>query len=135
MDDIYRMGVPRPSTPAMDLEVLESLFSMGGDELRAELCAQLITDFKRIAAELDSEEGSKIARAAHELKGLAATVGAARLADMARSVDQVAEGMAAPALIVVTRPLRSEIDTVLYHLKQAATGGPDARAPGKTPEA
>ena len=116
MDDSFFMGAPKDTAPGIDGTVLTSLFAMGDDDLRVALSAQLLADFQRIRDALDSEDGYRVGRAAHELKGLAATVGANKLADMARSVDAVAEGMAAPALAVVIVPLQREIDVVQAHI-------------------
>ncbi|MFN4098805.1 MAG: Hpt domain-containing protein [Pararhodobacter sp.] len=118
------MSTPDSRLPAIDREVLESLFAMGDETLRVALSAQLLADFDRLKSTLATEEPSAVARTAHELKGLAATVGAQRLADMARSVDAVAEGMAADALLVVVPPLRAEIDAVLAHLRDLSAETP-----------
>ena len=78
-----------------------------------------IRHFLRLRGALASDIAHEIGRAAHELKGLAATVGAGRLAQMARSVDDVAQGMAAPALAVIVVPLRAEVDAVIACLDDA----------------
>ncbi|MCB1391471.1 MAG: Hpt domain-containing protein [Rhodobacteraceae bacterium] len=104
---------------ALDRAVLESLFAMGDESLRRALGAQLREDFLRLRGALASDIAHEIGRAAHELKGLAATVGAGRLAQMARSVDDVAQGMAAPALAVIVVPLRAEVDAVIACLDDA----------------
>jgi len=120
MNDQFMMSKTDPLSPAIDREVLESLFAMGGDSLRVALSAQLLADFDRLKTTLAAEDPAAVARAAHELKGLAATVGAQRLADMARSVDAVADGLAPDALLVVVSPLRAEIDAVLALLRDLA---------------
>lgn len=119
MDDRFQMGTPT-NTPALDMAVLESLFALGDSALRKELSAQLRTDFERLHAALATDDGYRIGRAAHELKGLAATVGAARLAQLAQAVDPIAEGLASAALAVVAKPLRTEIELVLEQLRRAA---------------
>lgn len=124
MDDQYIMSSRAEVPAAIDTEVLDSLFSMGGDALRGALSAQLVTDFRRLKATLAGEDMTAVARAAHELKGLSATVGANRLADMARSIDAVAEGLPHAALRVVVVPLATEIDAVLDYLNTLMAGAP-----------
>ena len=112
----------RPDTrlPAIDREVLEALFAMGDDTLRVALSAQLLADFERLRSTLAALDPAAVARSAHELKGLASTVGAQPLAEMARSVDAVAEGLAPEALLLMVPPLLAEIDAVLEHLLHLA---------------
>lgn len=118
------MAMPDASRPALDLDVLESLFAMGDDALRVALSAQLRADFARLRRSLQAEAAHDVGRAAHELKGLAATVGAQRLADMAHSVDSVAEGVAPATLAVLVAPLLAETDAVLDFLAQIAKEKP-----------
>lgn len=125
MDDSFFMGAPESSPPGLDSSVLESLFAMGDDALRVALSAQLQADFLRIREALDNEDGYRVGRAAHELKGLAATVGANRLAEMARSVDSVAAGMPPAALAVIVAPLKREIDTVREHVAAVSRSKPE----------
>lgn len=118
------MAMPDASRPAIDLDVLESLFAMGDDALRAALSAQLWADFTRLRQALQAGGALEVGRAAHELKGLAATVGAQRLADMAQSVDAVAEGMPPAMLAALVAPLVKETDAVLDFLAQIAKENP-----------
>ncbi|WP_417628284.1 Hpt domain-containing protein [Pararhodobacter aggregans] len=124
MEDRFLMGSPDTMPPALDRAVLEALFAMGDETLRAALGAQLEADFARLRAVFDDGTPHEVGRAAHELKGLAATVGAARLAEMARSVDAVAEGLSAVALAAVTAPLKAEISAVLVSLAEVVADTP-----------
>lgn len=101
-----------PAVPALDVRTLKALLEIGGADMRAELCTQLKTDFERLREELQTNEGAELARSAHEVKGLSATVGAVRLADMARALDSVAATLPAAAREVMVRALIREIDVV-----------------------
>lgn len=124
MDDRFAMGSPESQPPAVDPDVLESLLSLGDDALRAALGEQLTADFTRLRAALQGGEPAVVGRATHELKGLAATVGANRLAEMAASVDAVAPGFAPSTLAVLVMPLVAEIDAVLAILGRPAGDDP-----------
>jgi HPt (histidine-containing phosphotransfer) domain-containing protein len=115
-----------PPAPAIDPAALSRLFSLGDAALRVALCAQLRDDFTRLHAAVGSDSLSATTRAAHETKGLAATVGAYRLADIAAIVDTRAPlmGQAARSLIIVQ--LRNEILQVLHELELAAQAGANA---------
>lgn len=102
--------------PVVDLSVLGPLLEMGNAELRRALCQQLVADFRRIDAGLNHELSARVAAHAHELKGLAGTIGAHRLADMARSLHATA-GMVGPsALEALVLPVRSELARVVIIL-------------------
>lgn len=115
-----------PLAPAIDPAALSRLFSLGDATLRVALCAQLRDDFTRLHAAVGGDSITATTRAAHETKGLAATVGAYRLADIATIVDTKAPlmGEAARGLIIVQ--LRSEISQVLRELELAAQVGANA---------
>ena len=108
------------SASSVDVSTLTALLNMGGPELRANLCAQLITDFTRLRGALANDHGAAVARAAHEVKGLALTVGASKLADLAIGLDGVAQSLPASALALMVKPLTTEIDAVLSVLGDAA---------------
>ncbi len=62
-----------PDDPeGLDRATLSRMLSLGGSAL----VAQLIADFSRLAEALGGSEVDALERAAHELKGLAATIGA-----------------------------------------------------------
>ncbi len=102
--------------PAIDPAILAQLFAMGGDSLRVALCAQLREDFTRLHGAVASADATEAARATHEVKGLAGTVGALRLAELARRLDSMGADLAAEARLVLVAGLRSEIDSVLQAL-------------------
>ncbi|MCB1397574.1 MAG: Hpt domain-containing protein [Rhodobacter sp.] len=118
MDDILTVPDNAPITRPLDTAVLERILDFGDAEMRAALCAQLQTDFLRLRDALGGEDGSAVARTAHELKGLAATVGASRVATMARSLDSVADSLAPAARAAMVIPLQREVDAVLDALSR-----------------
>ena len=120
MDEPINNSISTSRAPALDPETLDQLLNMGGEELRAALCTQLIEDFRRLRLAVEDDDGNAVARAAHEVKGLAATVGASRLSEMARSLDSVAGNLSAPARSVMVSALQGQIDGVLDALTDAA---------------
>ncbi|WP_323034599.1 Hpt domain-containing protein [Pararhodobacter sp.] len=113
---------PNAASGAIDLAVLYALLNIGGAEMRDELCATLIADFDRLQAEVAANQGPALARSAHELKGLSATVGAKRLADMARALDAVAATLPDAARVVMVSALDREMTVVRAALNAAALG-------------
>lgn len=73
-----------------------------------------------MATGLDGAEPVAVAKIAHELKGLAATIGAQRLADLAQTLNKAAESVSPGALAVLTFPVLKEIDGVLAVLDTCA---------------
>ncbi|MCW1934700.1 Hpt domain-containing protein [Pararhodobacter zhoushanensis] len=120
MDDRFIMSTRGQTPPAVDDNVLQRLFEMGDAALKQAFCQQFLIDFGRLRGAISGEDGKEVSRAAHELKGLAATVGAMRLADLARRFDAIAEGMAPAARNAVAVPIEREIDAVMAHLRAAA---------------
>jgi len=110
----------RGSAPDFDAKVLEALLDIGGPDMREALSAQLIADFSRLQDGLKSGDAAVMSSAAHELKGLAATVGASRLAEMARSLDGIAKTLPQAARAVMAGALDREITVVLQSLSDAA---------------
>ena len=84
-------GTASQGTPVIDRAVLEAVLSAGGDELRADLLAQIIADLARLQTGLQASGADRHAGIAHELKGLAATIGATALADLAACYQSLAE--------------------------------------------
>lgn len=120
MDDFSSPANPPNATVAIDRSVLDHLFDLGDKDLRNALSKQLDSDFRRLYAAIGDGNGANVAKAAHELKGLAATVGAARLADMARSLDAVAAAMTPEGRAAMVAPIHTEIDLVLSRLHEVA---------------
>lgn len=112
-----------PSAPALDPVALSRLFSLGDATLRVALCAQLRDDFTRLHGAVGADCPVTITRAAHEMKGLAATVGAYRLADIATIVDKRAQLMGETARTLIIAQLRNEVASVLAELEKAARVG------------
>ena len=123
MDDNFVMRPEVHSAPALDHATLSRLFDLGDASLRVALCAQLRDDFTRLHAAVGADCPIAITRAAHEMKGLAATVGAFRLADIATIVDTRAKAMGETARTLVVAQLRDEVSAVLAQLDQVARGG------------
>jgi len=126
MDDWFEMDPGRRTPPAIDKAVLERLFAMGDSSLRRALCAQLRADFQRLHQAVLGPDGAAVGRAAHELKGLAATVGAGRLTDLAQALDARAENLGAAARAAIVTPVLHEIEAVLACLDSAAGEPPAA---------
>jgi len=81
----------------IDLTVLDLTLSVGGVALRPALVAQVLDDLARLRAILAVEAAGPMAPAAHELCGIAATLGAGDLADAAARLDTWLQGGGAPA--------------------------------------
>ena len=84
-------GRSAPGLPVIDHAILERVLSVGGADLRADLLAQIITDLTRLEAGLRAPGAERHAIIAHELKGLAATIGATALADLATRFQLLVE--------------------------------------------
>lgn len=117
MDDQLAMTSPDgdPDT-AIDAVVLDQILNIGDAGLRHALVDQLLADFQRIAGALNDGTEAEIGAAAHELKGLAATIGAHRLAQLARRLNTVADCAVATELEQFRTPVQGEIRVVLEHL-------------------
>ncbi|WP_417601934.1 Hpt domain-containing protein [Pararhodobacter oceanensis] len=113
-------GSQESDPAAIDPAVLDRLLSMGDEAMRSALCAQMISDFQRLGAAIDDPDITKVAHGAHEMKGLAATIGAARLATMARSLDTVAKSLGAAAASALVGSTQSEVARVIAVLSDAA---------------
>lgn len=103
-----------------DQSILTSIFDIGDEDMRRALCDQLLSDFRRMANGLDGAEPVVVAKIAHELNGLASTIGAQRLAGLAQTLNKAAESVSPSALAVLTFPVRQEIDGVLTVLETCA---------------
>lgn len=83
------------------------------------LLSQLIADFERIRVQLLSDDSFSVDRAAHELKGLSATMGAHKLADLAQVFDAAASTMGQRARLQYRDQIAAELDAVLSCLFEA----------------
>lgn len=113
MDEVLTVPDEAQISRPLDRAVLERVLDLGDAEMRQALCVQLRADFLRLKDAIGGEDDVAVARAAHELKGLAATVGADRVASMARSLDSVAATLAPAARVAMVVPLQHEVDAVL----------------------
>lgn len=121
MDDLLGMKRPGASRDtAIDAAVLDQILNIGDIGLRDALLDQLLADFNRIADALSGGQGDRIGAAAHELKGLAATIGAHRLAQLARRLDALADCAVASDLAEFQAPVQGEIRVVLDSLAMHA---------------
>lgn len=121
MNDNYLLEKnPVPVEQNIDHSILTGIFEIGDEVMRRALCDQLVSDFRRMASGLEGAEPVVVAKIAHELKGLAATIGAQRLADLAQTLNKAAESVSPSALAVLTFPVRQEIESVLVVLDSCA---------------
>lgn len=111
---------PQDAADGVDLAMLRRMLSLGGDDLRSLLIAQLMADLSRLRLALKAEDPQALHRAAHELKGLCATIGAGALADLAARFDSLAEGLSPAARGAMALGLRLQIDRLIA-LLQAET--------------
>lgn len=111
---------PVPVEQNIDHSTLTAIFEIGDEAMRRALCDQLLADFRRMASGLEGAEPVVVAKIAHELKGLSATIGAQRLADLAQTLNKAAESVSPSALKVLTFPVRQEIEGVLSVLETNA---------------
>lgn len=122
MDDHFDPTDTDIPAPVVDRATLEHLLNVGGAELRPALAAQICADFARLAAAIQGPDGTHVARAAHELKGLAATVGAANLARMADTLNVAAPGLSAGKRRMQVQPVAAGIAAVLAIMRRAEPG-------------
>jgi two-component system sensor histidine kinase BarA len=104
----------------LDLATLDRMLSVGGEAMRPALIAQLLQDFARLRAALDGQELPSVARAAHELKGLSATIGASALADNAARFDSLAAESSAAVRAAMVLGLGRQIDRLCAILQDRA---------------
>ena len=121
-----RMAQEEHAPRAVDPATLERLLGLGDSTLRRDLCTQLSADIRRLREAVAGTEVGDVLRAAHELKGLAATIGAIRLAEMALALETAAAGSHPPHAAGLIPGLQAEADAVLTQLRDASAGGPSA---------
>lgn len=105
----------------IDREVLDRLLTVGDAALSKRLHDQIIADLKRLKDTLEPGS-SACAIAAHEVKGLAATIGASRLAGMAETLQgriEIGEPDAA---------LQARVNTEISAVLELLSAGKDLRA-------
>jgi HPt (histidine-containing phosphotransfer) domain-containing protein len=115
-------ALPQTPSTGVDRTTLRHILSMGGDTLRTVLIAQLRADLLRLRSALEQDDPAALHRAAHELKGLSATVGARDLADLAARFDLLANGLSSKARGAMALGLRVQIDGVIEVLETEVAG-------------
>jgi hypothetical protein len=105
---------------AIDTAVLDQILAIGDAGMRGALLEQLLIDFNRIGEALADASRGDVGAAAHELKGLAATIGAHRLAQLATRLNTVADCAVPAELGEFSAPVRGEIRVVLESLARHA---------------
>lgn len=90
--------------------MLERMLSLGGSDLRPVLVAQLLADLGRLRAAISTDDPLALGRAAHEIKGLAATIGAHAVAAQAARLDELATSATAQVRAVLAQALQREVD-------------------------
>lgn len=114
------MNQPFPApeeAQVLDPSTLERVLALGGAGMRQALVAQLLEDFGRLARALEATEPTALERAAHELKGLAATVGARALADHAARFDGLAAQSTPAVREAMALGLRRQIERLCAELR------------------
>lgn len=99
-----------------DSKTLSEFLDMGGAELRGALVAQVCLDLDRCCGLLvfalsqpEAEHDSVgIGKAAHEIKGIAATLGALTLVELARQVEQACQEQDTAGLTQLVTRLAAE---------------------------
>jgi len=111
--------VPPAADPLeIDREVFQRMLSLGGAALRPALVAQLLDDFTRLGRALDTPDVPALERAAHELKGLAATIGARALAAQAEGLQALAASQSAAVRGSLALGLRLQVDRLCAELQR-----------------
>lgn len=103
---------------AIDMAILRGILDIGSESMGRALLTQLMDDFDRLSKSLDADEPAILARASHELKGLAATIGAESLQAMAATLHDHCNGAAhaaRAAMILGTRTEMARVRAILDH--------------------
>jgi HPt (histidine-containing phosphotransfer) domain-containing protein len=103
--------------PALDPDVLDELENLSGDsDLVNELGELFLADAEIRVTALDDAlvraDGKSLSRAAHQLKGSAANVGAAELARLCSLLPAVGDPLDEYSIEPVLAAIRSELDRV-----------------------
>jgi HPt (histidine-containing phosphotransfer) domain-containing protein len=104
--------------PAVHEPVLTSLLRMAGADMHVALLEQLVADLVRLDRELAADDPDAVARAAHEAKGLGATIGAQRLAQLAQNLNSLAPRLGLAGMAAMATTVRLELGAVLVILRQ-----------------
>jgi HPt (histidine-containing phosphotransfer) domain-containing protein len=96
----------------LDPAVFEYTLSMCGPAMRPALIAQLEVDFLRLARALDTPEPARLESIAHEVKGLAATIGATAVAASAARLNEQASAATGAMRAAMALGLRRQIEAL-----------------------
>lgn len=107
-------------TLGLDHATLDRMLAVGGDAMRPALIAQLLQDFVRLRGALEVSDLLSVGRAAHELKGLSATIGAHALAENAARFDSLASECSPAVREAMVLGLGRQIDRLCAILKDRA---------------
>lgn len=107
-------------TLGLDHATFGRMLAVGGDAMRPALIAQLLQDFARLRGALEATELAAVGRAAHELKGLSATIGARALADNAARFDTLASECSPAVRAAMVLGLGRQIDRLCAILQDRA---------------
>lgn len=109
-----------------DPEALSTFLDMAGPEMRGVLLAQAQQDLDRCRAALAPDDPDcdldALCKTAHEVKGLAATLGATALAETARHAELACSTRDRAALAETLPALASQIDQACASLSALAMG-------------
>lgn len=114
--------MPPDGRSVIDENILSGLFRLGDTAMQRVLLTHLVADFARLGESLMRASPASLGEVAHELKGLSATVGAVRLAEMAEGVCILSETPDPGLAELLVKPLRAEIDLVMVILRQRGQG-------------
>jgi len=103
---------PAGSSAVVNLATFERMLSVVGPALRPALVAQVLADLERLRAALCSGAPVAMRHAAHELKGIAATIGADSLAGLAAGLDQSLEQGMQPDRAAAGAALWQQLDAL-----------------------
>lgn len=121
---------PLPVVRPVDAALLYSVLGMATPAMRRTLLVQLIEDFQRLADTLAALVGDDsgaldlqaLTRAAHEVKGLSATIGAEALSVQARTLESNVERLSPQALSTLTQVVATQSTRVAHDLLRHLDG-------------
>ncbi|MBN2760715.1 MAG: Hpt domain-containing protein [Rhodobacteraceae bacterium] len=116
------------NNPDIDKRVLDEFLELGGEDMRQALLAQVCKDLTRCHEALDqhAEEESTpldmaaLCRTAHEIKGIAATIGAVLLAKLAQHAETACSAHDEVTLQALLPDLRNQTGATARFLAELA---------------
>ncbi len=122
----------RDSVPAIDkkyLQELEGLNARGGADLICQLASYFLeagpAEVRSILAALEASDGERLRREAHAWKSTCLNMGASRMAEVCRELEEGAEGFSLEAARALRERLEREHESVRRELREIvrARGG------------